>query len=208
MTAPGMIWRQRLWIWVPALLFFLGNATALAVYFGYAGRVETLQERLEEQDTQLKELAAKRKQKEAMIATVRDNEKQVDQLYSERLGTRSQELTRSTLEVRALARQAGLVPKAFSYPEEDIEDYGLIRRSFVFSVQGTYGELRNFIRLVERSKSFLSIDEISLAGNTEGPELRIDLSLSTLFAQDPDTGNAPPAASTAVPGTAQPGGAP
>ncbi len=28
MRSPGEIWRLRLWVWVPALLFFLANATA------------------------------------------------------------------------------------------------------------------------------------------------------------------------------------
>jgi Tfp pilus assembly protein PilO len=200
--APGVIWRQRLWIWVPALLFFLGNVVALAVYFGYAGRVETLQNRLEAQDTQLEDLAAKRKEKEAMLASVRTNEQQVQQLYDERLSSRNQQLTLTMVEVRGLARQAGMVPKAFSYPETEIEDYNLIRRSYVFSVEGTYAELRKFISLVERSKSFLSIDEISLAGTSDGPELRIDVTLSTLYTRDPDAPVTP-----APQPAAQPGGA-
>jgi len=54
MKGPGEIWRQRLWVWVPALLFFLANATAYTVYrFGFADRVASLQEDLKTQKDRL-----------------------------------------------------------------------------------------------------------------------------------------------------------
>jgi Tfp pilus assembly protein PilO len=203
--ARGEIWRRRLWVWVPALVFFLANAGAFAVYkLGYAGQVESLQETLDEQRQTLKRLAAQQREIEAMLARVRTNEQQVEQLYAERLSTRSRRLTGITAEVKELAKKSGLVPKTLSYPEEDIQDFGLIKRSFVFSVSGTYGELRKLINLLEVSPSFLSIDEVQVAGSTEGPELRIDLSLSTLFAKDSEDGG-PPAVPAAAPA---PGGAP
>ena len=195
MRSRGEIWRQRLWVWVPALVFFLANAGAFAVYkLGYAGRIESLQETLNEQDRRLRELAAQQRQMQAMLAGVRTNEQQVEQLYAERLSTRSRRLTGITAEVKELAKKSGLAPRAISYPEEDIQDFGLIKRSFVFSVEGTYVELRKFITLLEVSRSFLSLDEVKLAGSSEGPELRIDLSLSTLFAKESGDGGAPPAA--------------
>ena len=199
MKSRGEIWRQRLWIWVPAAVFFLANAGAFAVYkLGYAGRVETLQERLDGQAQQLRELAAQRRNIEAMLARVRTNEQQVEQLYAERLSTRSRRLTTITSEVKDLAQKTGLVPRSISYPEEDIEQFGLIKRSFIFSVDGTYVELRRFINLLEVSRSFLSLDEVRVvSGSAEGPELRIDLSLSTLFARDAEDSGAPSAAAAA-----------
>ena len=56
-----------------------------------------------------------------------------------------------------MARKAGLVPRSISYPEQEIQDYGLIKRSFIFSVAGTYVNLRKFITLLERSHSFLTL---------------------------------------------------
>jgi len=206
-TSRGEIWRQRLWIWVPALVFFLANAGAFAVYkLGYAGRVKSLEETLEDQGRRLKDLTDRRRQMEGMLAGVRTNEQQVVQLYAERLSTRSRRLTGITAEVKDLAKKSGLVPKALSYPEEDIEKFGLIKRSFVFSVEGTYADLRKFINLLEVSRSFISLDEVQVAGSTVGPELRIDLSLSTLFAKDADDTGAPLAPGAAA--AAAPGGAP
>jgi len=207
MRAPGEIWRQRLWIWVPALLFFLANAGAFAVYkLGYAGRIESLDDRLRELSQQHKDLTGKSQQAVTMIARVRTNEAQVEQLYVNRLSTRSQRLTSVTAEVKKLAKEAGLVPKAITYPEEEIQEYNLIKRSFVFSVAGTYAELRKFISLLETSHSFLALDEATVANNTEGAELRIDLTLSTLFANDADAAPAP--ASRTAPAGPAPGGAP
>jgi Tfp pilus assembly protein PilO len=209
--APGEIWRQRLWIWVPALIFFLANAGAFAVYkLGYAGRIESLDDRLKELAQQHKELTNKSQQAATMIARVRTNEAQVEQLYTDRLSTRSQRLTSVTAEVKKLAKEAGLVPRAFTYPEEEIQEYNLVKRSFVFSVEGTYDELRKFISLLETSHSFLTIDEATVASNvTEGKgELRIDLTLSTLFANDADTSLSPASRTAPAPTGSAPGGAP
>ncbi|HEX4498139.1 MAG TPA: hypothetical protein VIE43_20860 [Thermoanaerobaculia bacterium] len=197
MRSPGEIWRQRLWIWVPALVFFLANAGAFAVYkLGYAGRVESLQETLDSQRQTVKKLAGDRKQMETMISSVQTNETQVQQLYRDRLSTRSQRMTRITAEVKDLARQAGLVPKAIEYPEEEIQEYRLIRRSFVFTVEGTYAGLRKLIDLLASSHSFLTLEEATVVNNTQGQELRIDLTISTLFQDEPMT---PAAAAAAAP---------
>src|SRR4030095_82007 len=106
--------------------------------------VESLQERLDQQKRQRQELTAQPRNMRAMIARGRTNEQQVQQLYAERLSTRSRRLTGITSEVKELARKSGLVPRAISYPEEDIEEFGLVKRSSDFSVQGTYAELRQF----------------------------------------------------------------
>jgi len=195
---PGEIWRQRLWIWVPALLFFLANA-AFAIYeLGYAGRIDSLNDTLNAQQDRLRDLGDKRKQMETMIASVRSNEAQVEQLYTDRLSTRRLRMTSINDEVKKLAREAGLAPKAISYPEDEIQEYNLTRRSFNFSVQGTYAGLRKFVNLLEASHSFLSVDEASVANSSEGPELRIDLSLSTLFSRDDQDEPAPTPAGTAA----------
>jgi Tfp pilus assembly protein PilO len=203
----GEIWRQRPWIWVPALVFFLANATAFSVYkLGYAGQVEQLDDDIHTQQQTIQELNGKASKLNEMIARVRTNQEQVQQLYAERLSTRSRRLTGITREVKELATQAGMTPRSLSYPEEQLQDYNLIKRSFVFSVQGTYPELRKLVHLLEKSRSFISIEEVTVAGNSEGPELKIDLTLSTLFAQTSEDGAAavpttPTTRTPAAPGT-------
>jgi len=202
----GEIWRQRPWIWVPALVFFLANATAFSVYkLGYAGQVEQLDDDIHTQRQTIQELNGKASKLNEMIALVRTNLEQVQQLYAERLSTRSRRLTGITREVKELATQAGMTPRSLSYPEEQLQDYNLIKRSFVFSVQGTYPELRKLVHLLEASRSFISIEEITVAGNSEGPELKIDLTLSTLFAQTSEDGAAAVPATPTTRAPAAPG---
>lgn len=189
MKFRGEIWRQRLWIWVPALLFFLANVVAFAVYtVGYGGRLKALDDTLATQEETLKTLKAGQHEAQIMLTRVRTNQQQVEQLYDERLSTRSRRLTGITAEIQSMAQKAGLVPRAFNYPERDIEEFGLIQRSYIFTVQGTYAELRRFINLIEASRSFLSIDEVRLNGRDESPELDISLKISTLFARDEERG--------------------
>jgi Tfp pilus assembly protein PilO len=205
----GEIWRQHLWIWVPALLFFLANAAAFSVYkLGYAGQVEKLDDDIHAQEQKRHELNGQYQQLQSMIARVRTNQEQVQQIYADRFSTRSRRLTTITQEVKDLARQAGLVPRAISYPEKQIQDYGLIKRSFIFSVQGPYPALRKLVSLLETSRSFIAIDELSVGSNSEGPELRIDLTLSTLFAMTTEDGAAAvPAPPATRPSTSRPSAA-
>lgn len=203
MTDRGEIWRRRLWVWLPALLFFLANAAAFSVYrLGYAGQVQRLEADLEEQKGELKKQQMQRQELEMLINRVRTNREQVRQLYAERLAPRRQRLTAVTAEVRELAAKAGLSPQEISYPEAEIEDFGLVERSFIFTVGGTYPELRKFINLLELSPSFLTLKSATLtSGGEEGPELRMSLTISTLFAREPGEGQELPGP---VPAAAEP----
>jgi Tfp pilus assembly protein PilO len=206
MKDQSEIWRQRIWIWLPALLFFLANAVAFSVYrFGYAGQVQSLESDMESVREQLKPLEQQRTVLERRLQRARAAETEVQRLYADRFSTRSERLTRIMKEVRTLARQAGLNPKSISYPQQDIEDYGLVKRSFVFQVGGTYAELRQFLNLLELTDSFLTLEAVTLSeeGGEEGPELQMNLTLSTLFARESGDGPipaVPAAASTRRPG--------
>jgi type IV pilus assembly protein PilO len=200
MRGRDEIWRLRLWVWVPALVFFLANATAYVVYrFGFADRVESLDASLEERQKELAPLATERARLERLIQRSQRNDVEIRRLYEERFSTRSQNLTRITREFHRLARAAGLEeleePQTVSYPQREIEEYGLVKRSIVFSVDGTYLELRKFINLLEISESFLTLEEVTLAGEEaeQGPELHIRLVLSTLFAREDGSAEAPAA---------------
>lgn len=190
MKDQSEIWRLRLWVWVPALLFFLANAVAFSVYrFGYADQVKSLEAGLGEAQKQLQPQMLKRKELERRLQRAGAAKVAVEQLYDEQFSTRSQRLTRATSEVKSLARKAGLDPRMLSYPEEAIEDYGLVKRSFNFSVEGTYLELRQFINLMEHSDSFLTLEAVTLseASQDTGPELRMSLKISTLFTKEAGT---------------------
>ena len=169
MRPPAEIWRQRLWVWLPAAIFFLANIVALAIYrFGYADRVETLKEELGSQRAAVKAGEQERRNLEALLQQATVNRKRIEQLYAENFSTRRRRLTGVTAEVIALAGKAGLSPRSLAYPEQEIQGYGLIKRSFIFAVDGTYLDLRRFINLLELSDSFLTLEGVSLAEGAAG----------------------------------------
>ncbi|HEY6320248.1 MAG TPA: hypothetical protein VJA16_01685 [Thermoanaerobaculia bacterium] len=162
--ARGDIWRQRLWVWAAALAFVALNGIGLLVYlFAYSDRVKTLEVDLRDQGQRQADVHAAHLHSEDLLRQARVNRERILQLYDEHFSTRRRRLTGVTAEVKDLARRAGLVPRSITYPEEQIQQYGLIKRSFIFSVDGTYADLRKFINLLELSDSFLTLEDASLA---------------------------------------------
>lgn len=160
----GDIWRQRVWVWATAAAFVSLNVVGLLVYrFAYSDRVNTLEIDLRDQGRQLSEARAARLHSEDLVRLAQVNRERIWQLYDDHFSTRRQRLTGVTAEVKDLARRAGLVPRSITYPEEQIQQYGLIKRSFIFSVEGTYTDLRKFVNLLELSDSFLTLEDVSLA---------------------------------------------
>lgn len=179
------IWRRRLGLWLPALVFFLLNLLALVVFqVRFAGRSEVTAEELSTARQELTVLRAERQRVEAKLSRVREARSALRDMYGERLASEEKRLTRIIAEVKDLASRSGMAPRSISYPRQPIEDYGLRQRSFVFSVEGTYSDLRKFIHLLELSDSFLTLEEVSLSGDAGGQRLSIQLRLSTLFSLD------------------------
>lgn len=178
------IWRRRLAVWVPALVFFLANLALFSTYrLVYAGRVESLRGTLGERQEHLTGLQGRSQELTGLVARARSSRLGMAELYRDRLSTERGRFTAVTAEIRELARRAGLEPAAMSYPTEEIEDYGLVKRYFTFNVEGTYVELRQFVNFLELTPSFVTLEEVALSGG-EGPQLGIRLNLSTLFADE------------------------
>jgi len=228
------VWRQRVWVWATALGFLVLNGIGLLVYqVGYSDRVKTLDQDLRDQGRQLAAAHAERLHREDLLRQAQVNRERIRQLYAEHFSTRRARLTGVTAEVKDLAKRAGLVPRSITYPEEQIQQYGLIKRSFIFSVDGTYADLRKFVNLLELSDSFLTLEDVSLAeelarrdaggrrpGMAQGfgpapaglppapgapaGALRMGLTISTLFAARDESREAP--ASAPLPGAGGAGG--
>lgn len=183
------MWRRRLGVWLPALIFFLVNLAFFSAYrLVYAGRVESLRGSLEQRQERLAELQERSQTLTRNVARTRSAHLRMEELYRERLATERRRFTAVTAEIRDLARRAGLEPSAISYPTEEIEGYGLVKRYFTFNVEGTYADLRRFVNFLELTPSFVTLEEVSLSGG-EGSRLGIRLSLSTLFVEE---GELPP----------------
>lgn len=179
------LWRRELKVWLPPVVLLALALGAWAFYrVRLAGEVESGRHGVARLEEELATRTAEREQLEAVAAAAKRNQARLVEFYGERLGTQGEKFTSILSEVRMLARRAGLDPRAFQYPEQPVEELGLVQQSIVFGVDGTWQELRRFIRLLEQSESFLVLQEVSLSGGSRGEELRIALTLSTLFVRE------------------------
>lgn len=179
------VWQSRIGIWLPALVFFALNLAGWIVYLAvFSGEAAVYRGQVEEAETNLAQVTAQRRQLEDVLGEIEETRESIRAMYEEIFATERQRLTAAIREVQEMAREANLEPRQTRYPTEVLEDYGLQERSFVFSVQGSYFDLRKLINSLELSESFLTLEEVALSGDRSGTgqQLGINLRLSTLFA--------------------------
>ena len=180
------LWRRattgRWWLWaIPLALLVVNLGIFLYYQVGYAGQVGQMQGQLESDISERHRVVAQRESLEELVERARSGREGIESLYVDRFSTESLRLTDVIREVKDLAEKSGLQPaESISYPEESIEDYGLLKRSLVFSVQGTYPQLRQFVNLLELSETFVVLERVNVAGTS--PTLNVNLDISTLFA--------------------------
>ena len=188
MSSFGDIWRHRLAAWLPAFVFFLLNLGAWTYYRAgdFGDQVNRLEKRLESRQTSVEALAQEERQLAELEERALENRGRIDELYGARLSTQRFRLTEIIREVRQLARAAGLEPTTTSYPETTFEEFDLESKGFVFSVSGSYANLRRFINTLELTDSFITMDSIGLSpeGKDSAGRLRINFRISTLFASE------------------------
>lgn len=189
------LWRARWRTWAPATLFFALNLGALVLYdVVYSDRVDVLAQRLRRLQAHHESLVERHGDLEARLSRVQADRQAIASLYGERLSTERERLTKTLAEFRTLATRAGLQPQAVSYPEEELVQFGLVKKSIVFNVDGDYNALRQLIHLLELSPTFLSIEQVHLAGGAaDGARLQIALQIATLFVNENPTGRLAPA---------------
>ncbi len=180
------MWRLRIWFWVSVGLFAM-NAALLSTYRGvYAGRFQALEDEITELRNQRTRATQEIAQREEQVAAVEATRERIADLYRAGFATERERLTSLIREIKDLADRSGLRPGAISYPEASLEQYGLVEKSIVFTVEGDYAQLRRLVDLLEATDTFVTLESISLSEAT--PNLRIDLRLSTLFSGSEPTG--------------------
>ncbi len=180
------VWRLRIWFWIGVGLCVI-NAGLLSTYRGvYAGRFQALEDEIAEVRNLRTRTTQEVARREGQVATVEATRSRVASLYREGFATERERLIDLIREVKDLANRSGLRPSSISYPEEQLEQYGLVEKSLVFTVEGNYTQLRRLINQLETTDTFVALESISLSEAT--PNLRIDLRLSTLFSDGESRG--------------------
>lgn len=184
--APGLF-RRRIWLWLPPAVL-LALALFFLVRFGATGRTVggSLERRLETASAARNTAVAEEKHLAELARAADTNRADVERLYTERFSTEAGRFTDLIREIKRLAEHAGLDPREIGYPEEQLGGFDLERRSFQFTVEGSYANLRMFLYLLELSPSFVTVDQIQV-GERKGKGLSVRLKLSTFFARAPET---------------------
>ena len=134
------------------------------------------------------ELAHARQQAKALgerAAAIRANRADLERFYGTLAGREQQDLLDSLQAVEDLARAPGLQPVSRTLHREDVEGAPLERVAITLPLVGTYPQLVGFLRGVERSPRFLTVDRVSLHADAEkGGSLQVEL--STYLRQSPE----------------------
>jgi len=170
----------RALLWAAPLALVAANVVWLFA-FGSGSRVRDREldrtlARLEREDRQLETRLAAR---EKLWIAAHDNEESLAELLGGRLSTEEARFTDQVREVKSLAERAGLDPQSIGYPKDVLEQYGLVRRSFVLPVSGSWASLRTFLNLIELTPSFLTVEEIGVS-DSDG-KVTVRLRLATFF---------------------------
>ncbi len=126
------------------------------------------------------ELAGQRRQVAALhdrAAAIRANSADLGRFYQKQVGSESSELFSTYEAIEAMARAPGLRPGSRSIQREPVRAAPLERVRFTLPLEGSYGQLVGFLREVESSPRFLTIDSVSMHAVAErGATLQVQVS--------------------------------
>jgi Tfp pilus assembly protein PilO len=177
-----MIWKEKRWLLAILGALLVGNLLFFVTYrVRFQQRVEALDGRLDQTNEQLVQARSARVAAEKELAVHRQIVTAVEQVYDGWWGTPEQRLAPLLIELRALAKRSGLIPRSISYDQSaQKKDGDTSELGISFGVSGSYDDIRRLINLLELTDQFVIIDEITL-GQGGGSALTLNIRLRTLF---------------------------
>jgi Tfp pilus assembly protein PilO len=85
-----------------------------------------------------------------------------------------------------MARLPGLHPGSRTFSRERVADTRVERISVTLPVEGSYPQLVAFLREVERSPRFLTVDRVSMRSEEAGAALQVVLSMYVRTESEPE----------------------
>ena len=138
------------------------------------------------------ELARERERADALrerAAAIRANRADLERFYTKLAGSEQQDLLKALAAIEELARAGGLQPSSRTLRRDDVGKAPLERVAVTLPLEGSYAELVGFLRGVERSSHFLTVDSVSLRADAEsGGALQVEI--STYLRRSPEARNA------------------
>ena len=191
-----MIWREKRVLLIVLGVLLLANTVFFFTYrVRYQSRLTDLDERMEQAETRLAEARASRVKAEQTYRSYKQIEADVAKIYNEHWATQTERLTPMIAEVKRLTQASSLVPATIGFsltevkteapggPSRKGRSVGAKEVGISFGVAGTYEQVRRLINLLELSRQFVILKQISLA-QREGNTLQFNLDVKTLFRDD------------------------
>jgi len=181
-----MIWRERRFLLAALAVLLIANTVFFFTYrVQYERRLQDLEDRRAQSETQLSQARGMRVAAERRVAIVRKTQRDVHDIYDRQWSSESERLTALIAEVERLAAASELVPqsKSFNRVPGAQKERGRVAAEVVginFTVHGPYQQIRRLINLLELSRQFVIIDQISLTA-ADNQNLTLTLQLKTLF---------------------------
>jgi Tfp pilus assembly protein PilO len=155
-------------VWTVPRTLRLRSATA---------RVATAREMVEEER---RAVARQRERGDAIEGNSRD----LARFYDTVVGPERVELLPTLEDIEAMARAPGLTPGRRSFRREEVEGTGVERVAVTLPLEGSYRQLVGFLREVERSDRFLTVDGVALRGELGG-EANLQVEMSAFMRRAP-----------------------
>lgn len=180
-----MIWREKRTLLIVLGVLLAANTIFFFTYrLQYQKRLDSLESRRGGGEAALNQARLSRTSAERRRAAYRQIQADVQDVYSRQWATEQERLTAYIAEVSRLAVASGLTPKSVTYARNEKEKKVGIAAETVtinFSVQGDYPQVRRLINLLELSRQFVIIDQITLNSADEKGLITLTLQLKTLF---------------------------
>jgi Tfp pilus assembly protein PilO len=141
---------------------------------GYKQKTATAQLRVARQELEEVRRSAARLRDRA--SAIRSNVADGERFYAKAAGSMAVDLVPTLEAIESMARSPGLKPGGRSISRGEVSATSLEQVKVTLALEGSYPQLVGFLREVETSKRFLTVDSISLWSRERGASLQVQLS--------------------------------
>lgn len=121
--------------------------------------------------------------KQSIVKKVNYTLDDLDRLYLEVLGNRSDKITAVLKEREDISKRYGVLPERVRYTNSEIRNLPLEQFSMSFPLEGSYASLRFFLNNIEHSTNFFIVENVELEDEASGSsaEMTMRIVISTFF---------------------------
>ena len=181
----------RLWlVWLlPALLLAVNAFWLLGLRGAVLGRGSLLAKQRDAVAGEVASLTAQRDALAAARASLATLESDLGAMRKERLGSMRERMVSFLVDVAKRTHAAGLLPQRINYSADVDEKSGMVHFTAIFSLAGTYEQVRRCVNLLESSPQFVVVERLNVRSEETAISLAVDVQLNVgTYFVDADTG--------------------